>query len=268
MDSTSRSPIFNNVSGALQGLDVLKSSGQCKLWMERHHAATDDNFRFGYLVLSCSRWGSVRFEMIGHVLVLFVAFYVSIVTAFEIQGGLSPGLAGAALMNVMLVNRALLNLTRSGVELEIGFNAMERLDYYSTQLPAEAAETDGELGVETEKDWPRKGGIEFKNFSLRYRPDLPDVLRNISLNIAGGEKIGIVGRTGSGKSTLATALFRMVEAQSGSILIDGVDISTRGLSTLRSRITIVPQSPILFEEACATIWTHTITIPMRLSSML
>ena len=75
MDSTSRSPIFNNVSGALQGLDVLKSSGQCKSDGE-DHAATDDNFRFGYLVLSCSRWGSVRFEMIGHVLVLFVAFYL------------------------------------------------------------------------------------------------------------------------------------------------------------------------------------------------
>ena len=64
------------------------------------------------------------------------------------------------------------------------------------------------------------------------------------------QKIGIVGRTGSGKSTLATALFWMVEKLGSSILIDGVDISTRNSPTLRSRITIVPQSPILFEEAC------------------
>ena len=247
MDSTSRSPIYNNFNGALSGLDVLKSSDLCSLWLKKHHDASDDNFRFGYLVLTSSRWGSIRFEMIGHLLVIFVTAYISIVSALEFEGGLSPGLAGAALMNVLLINRLLLNLTRSGVELEIGFNAMERLDYYATQLPSEAPETDEELDVKTEGEWPTKGAVQFSDVCLRYRDNLPDVLNGVSFELKPGEKIGLCGRTGSGKSTIALALFRMVECRSGSIEIDGINIASRGLSKVRSSIAIVPQSPTLFE---------------------
>ena len=82
---------------------------------------------------------------------------------------------------------------------------------------------------------------------VRYRPNTPLVLKGISLNIHGGEKIGVVGRTGSGKSTLVQVLFRLVEPSGGKIVIDGVDICTLGLHDLRSRFGIIPQEPVLFE---------------------
>jgi len=82
---------------------------------------------------------------------------------------------------------------------------------------------------------------------VRYRPDTPLVLKGITLSIAGGQKVGVVGRTGSGKSTIIQVLFRLVEPSGGRIIVDGIDISILGLHDLRSRFGIIPQEPVLFE---------------------
>ncbi|KAJ2754403.1 ATP-binding cassette glutathione S-conjugate transporter ycf1 [Coemansia pectinata] len=95
--------------------------------------------------------------------------------------------------------------------------------------------------------WPETGKIEFRRYSMRYRSDLDLTLNDLSFVVRSKEKIGIVGRTGAGKSSLTYALMRLVEADSGSITIDGTDISTIGLYDLRSRISIIPQDPSLFE---------------------
>ena len=96
-------------------------------------------------------------------------------------------------------------------------------------------------------NWPVQGYIEFFNYSVKYRKNLPAVLKKITLRIKPREKIGIVGRTGSGKSTIFLAILRIMEAESGSIFIDGVKISELGLYDLRQKITIIPQDPILFK---------------------
>ncbi|KAJ2878119.1 Multidrug resistance-associated protein 1 [Coemansia aciculifera] len=95
--------------------------------------------------------------------------------------------------------------------------------------------------------WPETGKIEFRRYSMRYRFDLDLTLNDLRFVVRSKEKIGIVGRTGAGKSSLTYALMRLVEADSGSITIDGTDISTIGLYDLRSRISIIPQDPSLFE---------------------
>lgn len=95
-------------------------------------------------------------------------------------------------------------------------------------------------------NWPSTGKVEFVNYSTRYRPDLDQVLKKLTLKIGPEEKVGIVGRTGAGKSSLAMALFRGLEADEGKIVIDDVDIGLIGLQDLRENITIVPQDPTLF----------------------
>lgn len=120
---------------------------------------------------------------------------------------------------------------------------MERIKEYDL-LPQEAPEIIEEN--RPPKNWPEHGDITFKNVSLKYSPQGEKVLNDVTVDITGEEKVGIVGRTGAGKSTMLQALFRLVELDSGSIEIDGIDISTIGLRDLRSKISIIPQEPVLF----------------------
>jgi ABC-type multidrug transport system fused ATPase/permease subunit len=90
-------------------------------------------------------------------------------------------------------------------------------------------------------NWPTSGSIEFCGLFLRYRPELDYVLRDVSLKIRSGEKIGIIGRTGAGKSTMINSIIRAVERSQGQIKIDGVDITEPDLKLLRSSITVLSQ---------------------------
>jgi ATP-binding cassette subfamily C (CFTR/MRP) protein 1 len=105
----------------------------------------------------------------------------------------------------------------------------------------------GTFKISPNQKWPAKGDIEMKNIKAAYdqRPN-HFVLKNLSLCIKGGEKIGICGRTGCGKSTLVSCLFRLLELKSGCIKIDGIDVSLLDLKTLRQGMQIIPQDPILF----------------------
>jgi ABC-type multidrug transport system fused ATPase/permease subunit len=89
--------------------------------------------------------------------------------------------------------------------------------------------------------WPSSGAVSFQSVSIRYAPDLPEVLHKVSLDVEPGMRVGLVGATGSGKSTLALSLFRAIELSDGRIEIDGVDISSVQLQELRARLNMVVQ---------------------------
>lgn len=101
-------------------------------------------------------------------------------------------------------------------------------------------------------EWPMIGTIELDDLHVRYSSDMPMVLKGLSCIFPGKKKIGVVGRTGSGKSTLIQAFFRVVEPSQGRIIIDGMDITQIGLHDLRSRLSIIPQDPSLFQGTVRT----------------
>ncbi|XP_067119194.1 ATP-binding cassette sub-family C member 4-like [Centruroides vittatus] len=122
-------------------------------------------------------------------------------------------------------------------------NSVKRVLNY-TKLKSEAS-YESSLDKQPPSDWPQKGEIHFDNVFLQYSKDRNTVLKNLTFRIYSGEKIGIVGRTGAGKSSIIASLFRMTEP-TGTITIDGVDIKDIGLRDLRSKISIIPQDPMLF----------------------
>lgn len=127
-------------------------------------------------------------------------------------------------------------------QVESNIVSVERVEEYA-DLPQEAPWTNS---VEVNKEWPKDGIIEFKDFEVRYREGLDLVLKGISFVCNSQEKIGIVGRTGAGKSSMTLSLFRLIEAASGKIVIDDINIADIGLHSLRTRLSIIPQDPFLF----------------------
>ncbi|EGZ11456.1 hypothetical protein PHYSODRAFT_519541 [Phytophthora sojae] len=151
---------------------------------------------------------------------------------------LSPGLVGLAFTYALSVDGSLASLIMSRSWVEIQMVSPERILEYGS-IPAEGSQRP--LVIEPDASWPRSSTVQFQDVVFSYKQGGKPVLKGLSFDIRNNEKIGIVGRTGAGKSSLTMALV------SGRILIDGVDIATMPLRTLRSHLSIIPQSPVLFK---------------------
>ncbi|KAL4618713.1 hypothetical protein ACB092_06G030800 [Castanea dentata] len=129
-------------------------------------------------------------------------------------------------------------------QMENKIISVERMFQY-TCIPSEPTLVIEE--TQPDRSWPSHGEVDFRDLQVRYAPHMPLVLRGLTCTFPGEMKTGIVGRTGSGKSTLIQTLFRIVEPTAGQIMIDGINISVLGLHDLRSRLSIIPQDPTMFE---------------------
>jgi ATP-binding cassette subfamily C (CFTR/MRP) protein 1 len=195
-----------------------------------------------YLLTLGSRWLAVRLEFLGSIIIFSSAGFaiISVVSG----SGLSAGLVGLAMSYALNITQSLNWIVRQTVEVETNIVSVERVLEYA-RLPSEAPEV-----IHRNRppiSWPASGGVQFNNYSTRYREGLDLVLKNINLDIKPHEKIGVVGRTGAGKSSLTLALFRIIEPSEGNISIDALNTSTIGLLDLRRRLAIIPQDAALFE---------------------
>lgn len=237
-DSLLRSILYASYSESLTGLSTIRAyRDQARSISDAEHGLDLQN-RAYYMTITIQRWLSTRLDLFGNILILGIALF-----AAGFRTSVSPSKIGVVLSYTLSITQFFSDMVAQFAQNEQNMNAVERVLHYA-ELPHEGQ-------VDTPKQdpgpqWPQKGAIEFKDVEMSYREGLPLVLKGISFDIRPGEKVGIVGRTGAGKSSLLQALFRMVELQSGKVEIDGVDIRTLELETLRSRLALVPQDSVLF----------------------
>ncbi|KAK8110590.1 uncharacterized protein PG998_007047 [Apiospora kogelbergensis] len=236
-ESVLRSVVFAKFGEGLSGVASIRAYGLKDKFVTELRDSIDEMNAAYYLTFSNQRWLSMRLDTIGNLLVFTTGILV--VTA---RFSVNPSIGGLVLSYILSIVQMLQFTVRQLAEVENGMNAVERLQFYGNQLEQEAPEHT----VEVRPSWPEKGEIVFDNVEMRYRANLPLVLKGMNMHVKGGERVGIVGRTGAGKSSIMSTLFRLVELSGGHITIDGLDISTLGLHDLRSRLAIIPQDPTLF----------------------
>jgi ATP-binding cassette subfamily C (CFTR/MRP) protein 4 len=238
LEGITRSPVFSHLNASLQGLTTIRAFGAQEILEREFDNHQDLHSAAWFSFISTSR-------AFGYWLDIVCIIYITLVTfSFLVIGNEQfGGNVGLAITQAIGLTGMFQWGMRQSTELENQMTSVERVLEYNN--------IEHESNLESAPDkkpppsWPEAGKIEFVNIFLRYFPQDPPVLKNLSFTIQSKEKVGIVGRTGAGKSSLINAIFQLTDTQ-GSIIIDGINISSLGLHDLRSKISIIPQEPVLF----------------------
>ncbi|XP_017247445.1 ABC transporter C family member 3 [Daucus carota subsp. sativus] len=236
----SKAPVIQHFAETISGSTTIRSFDQERRFRDTSMKLIDANSRPKFHTAGAMEWLCFRLDILAN-----LTFAFSLILLISIpEGTISPSLAGLAVTYGLTLNMLQGWVIWNLCNLENRIISVERILQYAS------IQSEPPLVVEQNRpddNWPSSGKVDICNLQVRYAPHMPLVLRGLTCTFQGGKKNGIVGRTGSGKSTLIQTIFRIVEPTTGKISIDGIDISLIGLHDLRSRLSIIPQDPTMFE---------------------
>uniref|UniRef100_A0A8C3Y675 ATP binding cassette subfamily C member 8 n=1 Tax=Catharus ustulatus TaxID=91951 RepID=A0A8C3Y675_CATUS len=229
LDDSTQLPLLSHFSETVEGLTTIRAFRYEAKFRQKLLEYTDSNNIASLFLTAANRWLEVRME-------------------YELHAGqmmqTSKNVGFSLVFALHQVSNYLNWMVRNLADMEIQLGAVKRINGL---LKTEAENYEGLLSSsQIPQNWPDRGEIQIQNLSVRYDSNLKPVLKHVNAHISPGQKIGICGRTGSGKSSFSLAFFRMVDTFEGRIIIDGIDIAKLPLQTLRSRLSIILQDPILF----------------------
>ena len=239
LEAISRSPSSQLFQSTLLGLPTLRAYGRLDDLVVRFDQSVDFTTNALLSIDGCQRWVGIRMDWISIASVFLTALLVVI-----FRDSMSSAMAGQALSQSLLITGVLQFSARMAAESDSLMTSAERLIEYCS-LPPQPDDGAGAVGHATQ--WPSSGKIEVRSLTASH-PSNPtvSVLNKLSFEVTAGEKLAVVGRTGAGKSSLLACFFRLMEIPSDSIFVDGVDLTTLPLQSLRQRFGIIPQAPTIF----------------------
>ncbi|KAG6637775.1 ABC transporter C family member 3-like isoform X1 [Carya illinoinensis] len=240
-----KAPVIQHFAETISGSTTIRSFDEESRFSETSMRLTDAYTRPKFHIAGAMEWLCFRLDMLSSITFAFSLFFLVSIPV----GVIDPGIAGLAVTYGLNLNMLQAWVIWNICQLENKIISVERILQY-TCIPSEPPLVTEEN--RPDHSWPSHGEVDIRDLQVRYAPHMPFVLRGLTCTLPGGMKTGIVGRTGNGKSTLIQTLFRIVEPTAGQIMIDGINISLIGLHDLRSRLSIIPQDPTMFEGTVRT----------------
>ena len=241
LEKYAREPILSGIKETFSGITSIRAYGFKDTFQSLYHQKLHNFYKVLVYQIGCSSWLAINIDIISFCFLFLISIFI-----WYFRNKISGASLGILLNYILKLTEHSYNFFNNFNKNRKMSSSMESCDAY-THIVQEAPLKLKNDEMLIQNNFPKSGKIEFVNYSVRYRPDTKMILKDINIIIQPGEKIGIVGRTGSGKSTLCLCLFRILEASTGQILIDDIDISLIGLSLLRSTITYIPQEPTLID---------------------
>jgi ATP-binding cassette subfamily C (CFTR/MRP) protein 4 len=242
LEGIARSPLYAMMSESIKGISSIRANGATKYFQQRFAVVQNAHSRAFFSFISLTRWLNFRLEAIQ---ILLIGTASLLAVLFSTNGWLNvgPSTLGLALTLLMQLSGLLQWAIRQSSEVINQMVSVERVAAFTKLEPEPPLETERDIQI---GEWPSSGSMNVHDLTVRYRDDLPPALSKFSFKIDGGMRVGVVGRTGGGKSTLLQSIFRLLQAETGVITVDHIDISSLGLHKLRKSMSVIPQTPVLF----------------------